>query len=84
MPAPSPSEPAGHGESLFWETFHLSADAKSASEIESGRFIDVNARFAELTGFDRAELIGRTSQELNLWVDVSDRAPLIERLKVEE
>lgn len=80
----SPAAPPGAGEGLFWETFHMSADALSVSELESGRFIDVNARFAELTGFARDELIGHTSSEMNLWVDPGARAPLIGRLEAEE
>jgi len=43
--------------------------------------IDVNASYTELVGFRREELIGRTVHELGLWVDPSQGARVLDRLR---
>ncbi|HUL93767.1 MAG TPA: PAS domain S-box protein [Burkholderiales bacterium] len=45
-----------------------------------GRFQDVNRAFAEMLGYPRERLIGRTSAELNLYVQPPDRDGLYARL----
>ena len=47
--------------------------------IADGRFLNVNEAFCQGFGFERSEVIGRTSVELGLWVNVEDRERLIRR-----
>ncbi len=51
-------------EYTFSRVFENAPVMVSLSEIATGRFYDVNAEFVRVTGFNRYELIGRTSLEL--------------------
>jgi PAS domain S-box-containing protein len=43
------------------------------SSLNDGRLVEVNDTFVEVTGYSRAEAIGKTSVELGLWVSSKDR-----------
>lgn len=45
--------------------------------IETGEFVDVNDFWLEQFGFRREEVIGKTSIELNMWLDPDDRKTVI-------
>ncbi len=60
-------------EERFSKAFHASPGLMSISELESGRYIDVNEAYLTVLGFARDELIGKTSYELDIWVDDGDR-----------
>ncbi len=60
-------------EERFRRSFTVSPVGMSLSEASTGRFIDVNERFAETFGYRREELIGRTSLEVGLWADPEQR-----------
>lgn len=68
-------------EEKFAKAFMASPEAMSIASLEDGTYIDVNENFLLKTGFTREEVIGRTSAELNFWVDPSDRGKFIEQLK---
>lgn len=53
--------------------FQTSSDAIMVSHLWNGKLVDVNNAFVKLTGYEREEVIGRTSLELNLWADSKDR-----------
>jgi PAS domain S-box-containing protein len=52
----------------------------SLSEVETGRFYDVNAEFVRVSGLPRKELIGRTSTEIG-WITLEERARVAEALR---
>ena len=49
--------------------------------IDEGRFIDVNERSIEMSGYTREEMIGRTSIEVGLWACPQERDRLIAILR---
>ncbi len=51
-------------ESRFRNLFDLSPQAIALTDVESGRILDTNDRFCELTGYDKEEVIGRTTTSL--------------------
>jgi PAS domain S-box-containing protein len=51
------------------------------SSIVEGRFVDVNESFLETTGYSRNEIVGRTSAEIDLWVNPKERDRLITTLR---
>ena len=68
-------------EELLSIAFKASPVAVSITDLATGRFIDVNESFVKQFGYQREELIGRTSMELDIWVDMADRAALVEGLR---
>ena len=60
-------------EELFGRAFFGAPAALSVSG-EHGRFLLVNERFIELTGYWRSDVIGRSAADLRLWADADQRA----------
>jgi two-component system cell cycle sensor histidine kinase/response regulator CckA len=60
-------------ENLFSAAFRALPYSVAISDLETGRYLDVNAGFEKASGYTRDQVIGRTSVELNLWVDLEDR-----------
>ncbi|MCX7595830.1 MAG: PAS domain S-box protein, partial [Fischerella sp.] len=67
----------------FSKAFRCSPDPITISTLKEGRYIEVNDSFVQLTGYERSEVIGRTAFELNIWVNQSDRAKLLQKLELE-
>ena len=65
----------------FAKAFSCSPDSITISTLGEGRFIEVNDSFVNLSGYERDQVIGKTSFELNLWVDDRDRLNLLEELQ---
>jgi PAS domain S-box-containing protein len=67
-------------EARFSRLFRNSPAALALGALHDGRMIDANDRWLELFGYERHEVIGRNSSELQLWADPRERADVIERL----
>jgi PAS domain S-box-containing protein len=65
----------------FQALFNWTPSAVGISTLAEGRFIDVNEGFSRLTGYTREEVIGRTTLELGLWVDPSERAIVLREMQ---
>ncbi len=48
---------------------------------QDGKYIEVNDAFCDATGYDREEVIGKTSLELKIYKDASDRKKLLADLQ---
>ncbi len=59
-------------EERFAKAFDSNPTPMSINVLEDGRFLDVNQRFLERTGFRREEVIGRRRNELDLWLDPAE------------
>jgi len=70
-------------EEKFLKAFHSSPDAITLTTMEDGRFLEINDRGLRLTGYDRDEVIGLTTIELNLWADPGERERFMELLRKE-
>ena len=70
-------------EEKFSKIFHSSPDWMAISALSDGRLIDVNNAFCKITGYARAEVIGKTSFDLGLWVDRKERSRMAEVLRRE-
>jgi diguanylate cyclase (GGDEF)-like protein/PAS domain S-box-containing protein len=67
-------------EERYRTVFDTGPDAALVSRLSDGAIIDANRKFLDSSGFERAEVIGRTTLELGIWPNPDDRRILIERL----
>jgi len=58
--------------------FRTSPDGILISRLKDGVILDANEAFLESCGFKQEEVIGRTVEELGLWVNPSERQALVE------
>ena len=68
------------GELRFALAFRAHPLPMTVHDYPEGRYLDVNEAWLAQTGFAREEAIGKTSTELNLYVDPSVRAKLFRLL----
>lgn len=68
-------------EDKFAKAFHSSPDSITITELESGRYLEVNDGFYRLTGFTAQEVLGRTAYEVGIWNDHDQRRHLIEQVQ---
>ena len=61
--------------------FNASPAAISITEIDTGVYLDINQRYAEMLGWQRSELLNNSSASVNLWPNREARQTWIEKLK---
>src|SRR5262249_9271901 len=64
-------------EERFAKAFRASPDGLVISRIADGVIIEVNDSFATLTGYERDEMIGKSTIDLGLYVDPADRERML-------
>jgi PAS domain S-box-containing protein len=60
-------------EEKFSKAFRSGPTLMAISTIKDGRFIDVNDAFLRTFGYEKEEVLGRTSTELGIWADPEER-----------
>ena len=60
-------------EERFTKAFHANPGAAAITRLEDGKIIDVNANFLRAFEYTREEVLGRTTRELNLWMEPGQR-----------
>jgi PAS domain S-box-containing protein len=84
--APAGPEPAS-AQTLAAEKFRRGFDASrtpiSIVALRDARFLDVNEAFLRITGFSRAEVIGRTPLQLRFWTRM-ELSSFVRKLKRNE
>ena len=71
-------------EAKFATAFGYSPLALTITSVADNRLIEVNEHFVELSGYSREEAIGKTPEELGLWVDPVIRSERFSRLRAGE
>ena len=66
-------------EQRFRTVFHTSPDAVSINKM-NGQFIEVNEGFTNLTGYLCSDVLGRSSQDLEIWAIPKDLKKVISNL----
>ena len=64
----------------FSTAFYSSPIAMAITTLADGRYVDVNEAFERQMGYARAEVLGRTSVELNVWPTPAHRIAMTEAL----
>lgn len=65
----------------FSKAFNSSPSLMIISTLEEGRYIDVNERFCDCTGYSYEEVIGKCCNELSIWTNNEDRQDFIYALR---
>jgi PAS domain S-box-containing protein len=81
-PATTPAAEALRlSEEKFAKAFRISPEMILISSAAAGRCLEVNDSFLRLTGYSRAEVIGCTTRELNLWANPQQRDLMVQLLQ---
>ena len=65
----------------FRLAFETSPDSININRLSDGLYLEINQGFMDIMGYTREEVIGKTSLELDIWVDPADRAELASGLR---
>jgi len=68
-------------EEKFSKAFRASPDIMCITGIKDGKYLEVNESFTRATGYTREEVIGRTTTDVNIWVNPEDRAGMLRKIK---
>ncbi len=68
-------------EEKFYRVFDNNQALMAISEIDTGVFVNVNKTFLDKLGYDKSEIIGQSSKELNLFYDYNQRRELSKKIK---
>ncbi len=67
-------------EERFSKLFYASPFSIILATYPDGKIIEANNAFLSLFGFERQEVLGKTTGDLNIWVEPKMRADMVERL----
>ena len=68
-------------EAKFSKIYQNSPSAIYITSLPEGKFLDVNSKFEEFSGYSRHEVINKTVTELNFYLNEEDRTKLLDELK---
>jgi diguanylate cyclase (GGDEF)-like protein/PAS domain S-box-containing protein len=66
----------------FATAFRAAPGIIAISELDTGRFTDVNAAIERVLGYSPAEIIGRTALELGIWEFPQEREEILQELRL--
>jgi diguanylate cyclase (GGDEF)-like protein/PAS domain S-box-containing protein len=69
-------------ETRYRTAFQTSLDAININRLSDGSYVDCNRAFLDIVGYERHEVIGRTSVELEIWANPRDRRNMVEMLQL--
>lgn len=70
-------------EKKFSTIFHSSPEGIMITSL-TGEFIDVNEKFLEMTGYNKYDIIGKTTSQLNFWKNIDERKKIIDKIVNEQ
>jgi PAS domain S-box-containing protein len=67
-------------EEKFSTAFRISPDSININRLADGIYLEVNEGFTVITGYKPDEVVGKSSIELNIWVNSEDRDRLVREI----
>ncbi len=68
-------------EDKFSKAFRFNPTAMAISSLAEERYLEVNDAFLRMVGYEKYELLGRTSMQLGIWVNPAHRSKLLVALQ---
>jgi len=68
-------------EEKYQKAFQASAAGVTMTQLSNGAYMEVNDAFIEMTGYSKEELIGHTSAELGMIVNLSSREAILQQIR---
>jgi PAS domain S-box-containing protein len=69
-----------HAEERFSKAFRSSPVGFAITTLEDGRYVEANDAYLRMMEYERSELVGRTSANLHVWEDPSQRSRMVATL----
>lgn len=66
---------------FYLKAFKTSPDSINITRIEDGVYVSVNEGFIETIEYTEEELLGKSSLEINIWLNPDDRIKMVNELK---
>lgn len=66
---------------MYTQAFHANPDLTVITTLGEGRYIEISDSFLQVSGYKREEVVGRTARDMDIWVSLSDRDFVLEKLK---
>ncbi len=58
-----------------------SPDSININRLSDGMYVSINEGFTNIMGYTEGDSIGRTSLEMNIWVNPEDRAYMVKEVE---
>jgi PAS domain S-box-containing protein len=68
-------------EEKFRKAFYTSPDSVNINRFEDGMYISINPGFTRIMGYTEEDIVGKTSVECDIWLNIEDRQRLLTGLK---
>ena len=68
----------------FRIAYTTSPDSININRLSDGMYISINEGFTKIMGYAESDIIGRTSIEMNIWLNPEDRVKMVAELKAKE
>ena len=68
-------------EEKFSKVFHVSPIPLSITRLSDGHYVEVNESFVKRLGYKREEILGRSAEEVGMWVHPEDRERMMRILR---
>jgi len=68
-------------EERFAKVFDASPNAIVITRLRDGKYLEVNKAWLDLSGYTRDEVIGRTVNDIGIWLDPRDREHFVEQIR---
>lgn len=68
----------------FYRAFHNFPIPASISRLRDGCLLDVNKNFVIVSGFERSQLVGKSSFDLGAWINPEERRQIVDLVRKNE
>jgi PAS domain S-box-containing protein len=68
----------------FHQLFMANPTPMAISTLEDGCILEANPAFAELAGYDLADLVGRSTLDLKIWADPEERSRIVQAIRANQ